>query len=818
VALAFEGNGRDESGVCMSERFANAGPISTLAVNDLPLNGGMGVSGPLEAIRVVDCSRGLAGPRATGLLADYGAEVWWVEPPGGDPYRDVLATEYAVFNRGKRSVQLDLKTSSGRDALFDMLSAADVFVTSWRPGVAERLGVDWEPVHEACPHLVYTSISGFGEDGTLADVPGHEAIVQSYVGVTAEQVGMRPPPIYEGLPFASIGAAYLAVIGSLAALYRRTRDNRGRHVQTSLVDGSLGYLGMVWGDADDVNAAPPLVPGRIRLISRSFRCADDGYLGVHTGAVGAFGRLMRELGLDNRVRVAEDGSDMRLPLNDEERRIVLDEVPAIFETQPRDVWLKRLLDADVCAIPELHPGQIFDEPQVRYNEMVVTIDDPLLGPLEQVAPAIRFSGLGHRPVAGAPTVGQHDDQWRTALSARVRASAADGGEDGSYLLQGLRVLDAGAYYAGPFSSRLLADLGADVIKLETTLGDQLRGIQRPFRSASAGKRAISLNLKDPELHAARDELIRWADVVLHNMRPGAAERVGLGYERVHELNPNAVYLYAPGWGANGPDSLRQSFAPLMSGYVGIGYEVGGQFNPPMWPLGNEDPGNGLTGAVGILMALLHRTRAGAGCYVENPQLNATMTHAAHVVRRPDGTVLGGERLDPLQTGIGPLDRLYETRDGWICVVALSDAEIQRLESALGITILGDPRFATHQLRMDNSYELADMVSELFLQGGAEEWLQLLRSAGVAAMIPKTESNNEAFHRDPINQAIGRVAQVQDKDGRFVREAAVMVRVSGAATAPHRLAPEFGADTEAVLREHGYALEKIAGLRERGSIR
>jgi crotonobetainyl-CoA:carnitine CoA-transferase CaiB-like acyl-CoA transferase len=238
----------------------------------------------------------------------------------------------------------------------------------------------------------------------------------------------------------------------------------------------------------------------------------------------------------------------------------------------------------------------------------------------------------------------------------------------------------------------------------------------------------------------------------------------------------------------------------------------------MWPVGNEDPGNGLTGAVGILIALLHQTRDGAGCYVENPQLNATMTHAAHIVRRSDGTVIGAERLDPMQTGIGPLDRLYETRDGWVCMVALSDAEIRRLESALGITILDDPRFATHDLRTQNSYELADLVSELFLRRDSEEWLRLFRSAGVAAMIPKTHSNNEAFHRDPVNQSIGRVAQVKASDGGFVREAAVMVRVTGAVTAPHRLAPEFGADTEAVLREHGYSPKKIAELAERGSIR
>jgi crotonobetainyl-CoA:carnitine CoA-transferase CaiB-like acyl-CoA transferase len=775
------------------------------------------VAGPLDGITVVDCSRGIAGPRATGLLADYGAEVWWVEPPGGDPLRDVLKTEYAVFNRDKRSVQVDLKTDAGRDKLFEMVSRADVFLTSWRPGVAERLGVDWNRVHGEFPHLVYASITGFGEDGTLSEVPGHEAIVQSYVGVTAEQVGLRPPPIYEGVPFASIGAAYLAAIGSLAALYRRTFDGRGRHVQTSLVDGALSYLGMMWGDADDVNAAPPVVPGSIKLISRSFRCADDEYLGVHTGAVGAFGRLIRELGLADRISVAADGSDMRVPLSDVERAIALDEVPVIFESQPRDVWLKRLLDADVAAIPELRPGQIFDEPQVRHNDMVLTVQDPVLGPLEQVAPVIRFRGLSHRPRAGAPTVGQHDAEL-PAVPDSNEIVAQNDSRDGEPLLAGLQVLDAGAYYAGPFSSRLLADLGADVIKLETTLGDQLRGIARPFRSASAGKRAIALGLKDPELHPARDSLIRWADVVLHNMRPGAADRVGLGYDHVHELNPDAVYLYAPGWGSTGPDAMRQSFAPLMSGYVGLGYEVAGQYNPPMWPVGNEDPGNGLAGAVGILAALLHTRRGGGGGYVENPQLNATMSHAAHIVRRPDGTVLGAERLDPLQTGIGPLDRFYETTDGWICVVTLSDNEICALESVLGIAILGDPRYATHDLRIENAYELADTVGDVLLQNSSGHWLTVLRSAGVAAMIPKSESNNQSFHRDPVNRAIGRIAEVSDGQGRFVREAAQMVRVSGAAVAPHRLAPQFGADTDAVLREHGYTDEKITELRARGSIK
>ena len=126
----------------------------------------------------------------------------------------------------------------------------------------------------------------------------------------------------------------------------------------------------------------------------------------------------------------------------------------------------------------------------------------------------------------------------------------------------------GAFYAGPYSSRLLADLGADVIKLEPVAGDPMRGLERVFRSANAGKRSIAANVKDPAAGPVLRRLIEWADVVHHNMRPGAAERLGVGYEQVANVKPDAIYTYAPGWGATGPDAGRQSFAPLLSGYVG----------------------------------------------------------------------------------------------------------------------------------------------------------------------------------------------------------------------------------------------------------
>ena len=630
------------------------------------------MSGPLEGLRIVDCSRGMAGPRASGILVDYGADVIWVEPPGGDPCRAHMPAATSVFNRGKRSVILDLHAADDRAALLGLVDDCDVFIEGWQPGVADALDVGWEVLRVRNPRLVYCSISGFGADGPHRDTPGYEALVHAVVGTMADQVGHRGGPIFQGLPFASIGAAYLALIGILGALLRRHEDGVGRRVETSLFDGALAYHSMLWGETDmSVATTPPAMqPGgtmTMRLVTRSFQCADDKFIGIHTGAVGAFGRLMKVLGLEDRLAPSATGMDIGVPLSVEEQQLLASELPRIFRTQPRDFWVKALLEADVCGIEHLRPGEVFDTEQSRHNGMVVAVDDPVLGRVEQVGPPARFPALPVEVRCGAPAAGQHTREVLAGRDPRRPVERPEGPPDTRPLFDGIKVLDLGAYYAGPYSSRLLADLGADVIKLEATQGDQLRGIERPFYSAQAGKRSLAANLKAPDLRPAVEALVRWADVVHHNMRPGAAERLGLDYQSVRTINPRAVYLYAPGWGSSGPHRLRQSFAPMMSGYVGVTFEVAGAFNEPMPPVGNEDPGNGLLGAVAVLMALLVRQSSGTGMYVENPQLNATMAHMAHVVRTAAGAVVGAGHLDTLQFGVSAGERLYQTTDGWICL-------------------------------------------------------------------------------------------------------------------------------------------------------
>ncbi len=476
----------------------------------------------------------------------------------------------SVINRGKRSIEIDLPAH--RSQLLDLVSTADIFVQSWRPGVAERLGLGYDELHGEQTGLVYCSISGFGPDERYLGLAGYEAIVHALAGSMADQGGFREGPIFEGLPFASFGASYLALIGTLAAVYRRHGDGIGRHVETSLLDGALAYLSLLVSDVD--TGVSSFVPGTTRTLNRPLLCADrePSYVCLHTGAVGGWGRFLKLVGLDGRVGALESGLDLGVPLTPEEAEIIDTEVPKIFLQRARAEWIKALVAADLAVTEILNPCECFDGPQVLHNQMVVRVHDPVLGALDQVAPPVKFTATPAQVRRGAPVVGEHNGEL-SALAASAAGSAPAlpepaGSAVPEPLLVGLRILDLGSHHAGPYASRLLADLGADVIKVEPVRGDIQRGIPTTFRNAQANKRSAAIDLKADQTRAIKHELLAWADVVLHNMRPGAAERMGVSYDDVRAVNPQVVYLHAPGWGGSGPWMDRQSFEPLQSFYLG----------------------------------------------------------------------------------------------------------------------------------------------------------------------------------------------------------------------------------------------------------
>ena len=386
-------------------------------------------------------------------------------------------------------------------------------------------------------------------------------------------------------------------------------------------------------------------------------------------------------------------------------------------------------------------------------------------------------------------------------------------------LEGVKVLDFGHYFAGPYASRLLADLGADVIKLEPLEGDLLRPTVKPFNGAQRGKRSIAADLKHPRGQEIGHRIAAWADVASHNLRPGVAERLTMDYESLRAINPQIIYAYAPGWGSTGPDAGLPGFAPLFSGYVGLHHEAAGAANVPVAPVGNEDNGNGLLGATAILMALYHRKRTGEGQYLEHPQLNATLLMAMHLMRRADGSVAGSVGLDHDRRGGDPLDRLYRTADGWICLSARTDDEFARLAGVEGLECLAsDARFADTAARSEHRGALGDAIAQVVGTATTRSWVDAFEAAGVAAEVPTGPEGPGRFFDDPEHQRDGRVEEYEHPRWGRTRDVAVMVRLSDAKSRPGRPAPEIGQHTREILGEFGYSADEITDLYDSGIVR
>jgi crotonobetainyl-CoA:carnitine CoA-transferase CaiB-like acyl-CoA transferase len=641
----------------------------------------------------------------------------------------------------------------------------------------------------------------------------------------AEQLGHREGPIWMGLPIASIGAAYLAAIATLGALYRRAADGQPRFVETSLLDGALAGMSMYWGDSETDPQAhregttairSTGVPAKGRLVAGAFRCSDGLYIGIATSAVGAFGRLMTVLGLDHHFPPDTTGREIFVLLTPEQKRVVQEDVPTVFLTETCAEWERRLVEADVCGIPWLPPTEVFDDPQARWNGAIISVDDPQLGTIEQPGRQITFGGRTGLAVVPAPRHAEHDAEIRAELAApRTPFLVGDGPVDDRALLADLKILDLGAYLAGPYSSRLLADLGAVVAKVETPQGDPLRGVPRMYRAAQAGKRSTAIDLKDPRSKDLLTYLVGGADAVHHNMRPGVAERLGVDDASLRAIRPDLVYGYAPGWGSSGPSGARQSLEPHQSGHCGCSHEVAGQFNEPLYSICNSDAGNGMLGAVGMLTALLARKRTGQGQHYENSHIGASLMIVSHIARTPEGEVVGGGRLDVMQLGLGPLERLYETADGWVCLTAVTDAVIAAVERAVGVDLLGDEKFDTVDAREVNADELADRLGAAIAAHPTAGML----AAAVQQRAPIVEPvpfHNITFMRDPANQASGRVSESVHPTFGLVREVAHLIRTAGLRRVEHRVAPTVGDTTIATLRDAGYAEERIAELLDSGA--
>jgi crotonobetainyl-CoA:carnitine CoA-transferase CaiB-like acyl-CoA transferase len=370
----------------------------------------------LAGLRVLELTQVMAGPFCGQVLADMGADVIKIEPPEGDSTRRSLGfrmrgddtAAFLAVNRNKRSVVLDLKDDGDRAAFHALAREADVVIENYRPGVAARLGADWETLREFNPRLVHASLSGFGQTGPYAMRPGYDLIAQGLSGVMSVTGEPGGEPVKCGIPIGDLSAGLFCAVGILSALHARERTGRGQQVDTSLFEGALALS--VWETAELwATGRVPQPLGSAHRLTAPYQAlrTRDGHITVGGNTPRLWERLCEAIGRP------ELASDPRFAGNDDRmghRAELTAELEAALAARSTDEWVSVLIEAGVPCGPIHDYRQVFDDPHTRAREMEVTLQHPVEGSIRALGIPVKLSdtpGTIRRP---APLLGEHTDE------------------------------------------------------------------------------------------------------------------------------------------------------------------------------------------------------------------------------------------------------------------------------------------------------------------------------------------------------------------------------------------------------------------------
>jgi formyl-CoA transferase len=368
---------------------------------------------PLQGLRVIDLTQAMAGPFCTMNLADMGAEVIKVEPPGegesmrqaGRVQKNGHSATFMTMNRNKRSLALDLKQPEGVEVIRRLAKTADVFVENYRPGVARRLGVDFESLQKINPRLVYCAISGFGQTGPYASRGGYDLIAQGMSGVisvTGEEGGA---PAKSGIPLADLAAGLFGAYGILCALEHRDRTGEGQFVDTSLLEAAMALT--VWESSEYwLTGRAPKPMGSAHRLGAPYQAlrAKDGYFTVGAGSDKLFSSLCKALG---REELAKDERFSKRANRLTNRAALIVEIEKTTIQRDRAAWLEQLEKAGVPAGPINDYAEALADPHTRARQMVVDLVHPGAGEIKALGVPVKLSDTPGAVERAAPLLGEH---------------------------------------------------------------------------------------------------------------------------------------------------------------------------------------------------------------------------------------------------------------------------------------------------------------------------------------------------------------------------------------------------------------------------
>jgi crotonobetainyl-CoA:carnitine CoA-transferase CaiB-like acyl-CoA transferase len=760
----------------------------------------------LAGLRVVDFGQYLAGPLTAMMLADFGADVIRVDPPGGPRWDHPVN---AILQRGKRSIVLDLHNRDDLGTARQLIARADVVIEGFRPGTMTRWGLSYDELVEPNPGLIWCSLPGFAHDDPRAAQRAWEGGVCSAAGLyPPKPYDDGGPPRFSALPMASTFAAMIASHSVLAAVLACRRDGRGDLIEIPLYDAGFAALATYLESPASVDQIEPkLRAAPVRNpaghYSRTYR-ARDGEWVIHCGLPprGIISFWQEFLPGELRDRIDRAG--------EEEAEILLTQ---LFAERDADEWERLCQDelAAPFAVAQTSQQWLHDE-HARASRCVIPVDDPQFGPTWQAGFGV---GLSRTP-ASLPYSRRIPDADRASILAelaepdrRIRTSRPPSTTARRPPLAGVRVVDYTSLLAGPIAGRVLAEYGAEVIKINNAAIGVGRGNAESddpsafsaHRTTNAGKRLVYLDLRTVEGRRISDTIARTADIVHVNFTPASADRFGVGEGRIRDLDPGIVYSALNLHSHGGWRELHRGHEHLAEAVTGMSLRFGGD-HPVLHPVIVNDHATGHLAAFGILLALLERAASGHGQRVETSLSRTATLHQLPFMIDFDGQVWT-EPSGPAAMGWAALDRLYETSRGWLYLAAVRPGDLERLarvEGLGGVNAVLDGR-------------LDDELGRRFRHASASTWEQRITAHGVA--VHAYREIRELIHDGAVIQR----GLVVHRDHPGLGGGCELGVVGRFRSLPHgelppALAP--GSHTNEVLREAGYT-DQLPALLEAGVI-
>lgn len=720
-------------------------------------------AGSLDGIRVLDLADD-SGACAGRILADLGAEVLLIEPPSGSRLRDLRplipgapAGENSAYhlhhNVNKRSVALDFRTGGGRERFLELVSTADAVIATGGPETVGR-----EAMVAANPAIVVACITPHGPRGEWADRRGTDLTAAATSGLLWVSGEAEGPPVHVGGDLAYKMASLAAATGVLLALAGRDRTGSGAIIDIAVQECARMAIPEV---------ANPNIPSWYRRIpkrpgqARMYRCADDRWvvMNVRPDRFKNFLDWLAEAGVATDL-TPDDWVHATYGATIEQFEGVNDLVRELAARYGRDEFVRKALAGEQMCLPVMAIPEMASEPHFIETREFVHVDDGarrLSYDLPRSPVDVFETPVRMRP---APLLGEANVEVFTKARPAAPPREPAPGADPAKPLAGVRVIDFTWVFAGPMATRILANFGAEVIKVESRAkmdslrietrppGSQSENVSATFGQANVNKLSTTIDMSTERGRKLVRRLIEKADIVTNNYRPGVMERLGLGYEQLREINPRIISASIPGCGRTGPWAQIATMGNLIQAASGLNSLGGFEGRPPIG-VGTAFPDfiTPYMVATTVLAALRQRARTGIGAEINYSQLAGAVA------------MLGVEYLHYTATGEAPLRR--ENRDPnyaphgvypalgvdeWVALAVEGDAQWRALAAEIGLPP-DDPRYVTHDARLKGSAALEDTIAAW--TRGHDRWeiaVRLQRLGIAAAPVAHLE---DSLTRDPV---------------------------------------------------------------------